>query len=102
MKDLLDGKLDKKVVFELHEDGNINERKTQIKPENQTAEELEQEKVFEENFKKIVDFYRSQKLTKNQFLAKFSLKKDRIEEKNFVAVVSKEVKMSDDFVKKTY
>jgi hypothetical protein len=34
MKDLLDGKLDKKVVFELHEDGNINERKTQIKPEN--------------------------------------------------------------------
>lgn len=84
MKDLIDGKLDKKVVFELNEDEGPKDRNAQIKPENKTPEELEADKKFEENFKKIVDFYRTQKLTKGQFAAKFALKKDRIEEKNFV------------------
>ena len=46
MKDLIDGKLDKKVVFELNEDDGPKERNTQLKPENKTPEELEAEKAL--------------------------------------------------------
>ena len=94
LKDLIDGKLEKKVVFNLSEEAGPN-RGSAINPNANSEiqnEDAASEKTNLELLDKLTTFYRTKNLTKNQFFFKFSKKNaDNVEGLMFTQVVMKDV-----------
>lgn len=101
LKDLIDGKLDKKVMFSLHEQdkqmrGSAPPPENALEISKNIDENSPEGKEITSNINKVINHYKLQNLTKHKLFARFTKNGDSVTKESLAKTLVKEVKLSED------